>query len=39
MMHEDGPTMIIPLILVGLLAVGYLALALRQHRGPRGWSP
>jgi len=37
-MHENGPTMIVPLILVGLAALGYLALALRQHASPRGWS-
>ncbi len=30
--------MIVPVILVGLLAVGYFALAMRQHLGPRGWS-
>jgi putative membrane protein len=38
MMHGNGPTMIVPLILVGLAALGYLTLALRQHFGPRGWS-
>ncbi len=38
MMHGNGPTMIVPLILVGLLAIGYLTLAMRQHLGPRGWS-
>lgn len=38
MHHGNGPTMIVPLILVGLTALGYLALALRQHFGPRGWS-
>jgi putative membrane protein len=38
MHHGNGPTMIVTMILVGLAALGYLALALRQHFGPRGWS-
>jgi len=38
MMHGNGPTMIVPLILVGFAALGYLVLALRQNAGPRRWS-
>ena len=38
MMHGNGPTMIVPLILVGLAAMGYLVLAFKQNAGPRGWS-
>jgi len=30
--------MIVPLILVGFAALGYLVLALRQNAGPRRWS-
>jgi putative membrane protein len=38
MMHGNGPTMIVPLILVGFAALGYLILAFRQSADPRGWS-
>ena len=38
MMHGSGPAMIVPLIFVGLAALGYLALAIPQHLSTRGWS-
>ncbi|HEY0785624.1 MAG TPA: cytochrome c oxidase assembly protein [Acidobacteriaceae bacterium] len=37
-MIEAEPAAILPLILAGLMAVGYCVLALRQRARPQGWS-